>query len=78
MSTATKLLAEIEAFCARHGISETTFGRAVARDGHLVRRLRRHKSMTIRRMDRCRAFMAAEDARARPAGGKAKPSEAAA
>jgi hypothetical protein len=59
MSTADDLLDQIVSFCARTGMSETAFGQAVARDRHLVRRLRSHKSMTLRRMDQVKAFMVA-------------------
>lgn len=60
-STADTLLSEITAFCARHDMSETAFGRESARDSHLVRRLRSHRSMTIRRMDQVREFMRDRD-----------------
>lgn len=62
MSTADQLLSEIEQFCARHQMSETTFGRESVRDGHLVRRLRTHKSLTTKRLDQVREFMAERDA----------------
>lgn len=62
MSTADQLLSEIESFCARHDMSETTFGRESVRDGHLVRRLRKHKSLTTKRLDQVREFMAKRDA----------------
>ena len=51
------LLHEIEAFCARHGISDTAFGRLASRDGHLVRNLRAGRSISLSRADRIRAFM---------------------
>jgi hypothetical protein len=34
------LLAQVEAFLARTGMSERSFGRRVAKDGNLVRRMR--------------------------------------
>lgn len=61
MDTTESLLEEITAFCARYGMSETAFGLAVARDGHLVRRLRDGKSMTTRRLDQVKNFMAEHD-----------------
>lgn len=57
MSTAEKLLAEIESFCERHGMSETAFGRKVANDNHMVRRIREKQSLTTTRLDRIRDFM---------------------
>jgi hypothetical protein len=48
MSDTTALLAEIDAYCARHGISEKTFGQKVVRNWKLVPRLRDGKSVTLR------------------------------
>lgn len=56
-SVAQDTLSKIEAFCARTGMSETAFGKAVAGDGHLVRRLRDDESMTIKRLDKVLAFI---------------------
>jgi len=69
MNTAAKLLKEIENFCQRHGMSETAFGREVARDNHMVGRIRREKSLTTKRLDRIRDFMRSYDqaASGRPA-----------
>lgn len=60
------LLAEIELFCARHGLSETTFGRLV-RDRHIVRQLRDGRRMWPATVERIRERMAALDAERRPA-----------
>ena len=57
MDTGENLLREIEAFCARAGLSETRFGVMAVGDGHLVRRLRDGKSLTVKRMDRVVSFM---------------------
>jgi len=62
MNTAEKLLKEIEAFCLRHRMSETAFGREVARDNHMVSRIRKEKSLTTRRLDKIRDFMRRRDA----------------
>lgn len=64
MNTAAKLLKEIENFCQRHGMSETAFGREVARDNHMVGRIRREKSLTTRRLDKIREYMRRRDAEA--------------
>lgn len=58
MSIAKELLSEIETFCRRFDVAETTFGIAVARDGHLVRRLRETESITAKRIDRVREYIA--------------------
>ncbi len=59
MSTGENLLKQIDAFIARTGMSETRFGILAVGDGHLVRRLREHKSITIRRLDQVQWFMSA-------------------
>jgi hypothetical protein len=58
MDTGDSLLAAIEAFCAKHGMSETAFGKKAAGDGHLVRRLREDRSITLKRIDKAEKFMA--------------------
>jgi len=70
MNTAEKLLKEIEAFCDRHGMSETAFGREVACDNHMVSRIRREKSLTTRRLDKIREFMRRRDTDVSSAGAK--------
>ena len=39
--TISKLLADIEAYRARHGTDRTTFGRAAVSDGHFIARVER-------------------------------------
>lgn len=51
------LSAQVEEFLARHGLSGTQFGLAVAKDTHIVGKLRAGQGMNIRRYDRIRAFM---------------------
>ena len=41
------LLKQIEAYCARHGIKETTFGLRAVNDGKFVQRLRDGSSIQI-------------------------------
>jgi hypothetical protein len=53
------LLAEIEAFLAGSGMARTTFGRMAVNDGKFVERLAGGGNITIRTMERVRAFIAA-------------------
>jgi hypothetical protein len=64
MSIQSDLLTEIEAFIATHKIAETTFGRLVVNDGQMLRRLRAEENMTLKTLDRVRAYL---DAHAVPA-----------
>jgi phosphopantothenoylcysteine decarboxylase/phosphopantothenate--cysteine ligase len=62
MSTASKaLLAEIERFLARTGVTATKLGLAAVNDGHLVANLRRGHSITLKTADKVRAYMARRD-----------------
>lgn len=56
-TTAELLLAEIEAYLARTGETATKFGLAAVRDGHLVSRLRKGESVTLKTADKVRAYM---------------------
>jgi len=56
-TTAQLLLAEIEAHLARTGETATKFGLASVRDGHLVSRLRKGESVTLKTADKVRAYM---------------------
>ena len=51
------LIEEIEAYCRRAGIAESTFGRQVVNDGKFVGRLREGKGVTTATVDRVRRFM---------------------
>ncbi len=66
-STAENLLAEIEAYLARTGETATKFGVAAVRDGHLVSKLRKGASVTLKTADKVRAYM-----RAKAPAGKAQ------
>jgi TnpA family transposase len=57
MTDRDTLLREIDAFCEREGMSETRFGRAALNDGHFLRRLREGGNITLRTVERVRAFM---------------------
>jgi len=61
MDERTTLLSEIEAYRARTGVTETRFGRAVLNDGHFVRRLREGGNITLRTVERVRAYLRAAD-----------------
>lgn len=57
------LLQEIEAFCAKHGLSDWQFGELALRDKHLVRQMRGATGRRSRRLwpdteARVRDFMA--------------------
>jgi phosphopantothenoylcysteine decarboxylase/phosphopantothenate--cysteine ligase len=59
MSQAARtLLAEIEAFLAGTGASATKLGLAAVNDGHLVAKLRKGHSVTLKTADKVRAYMA--------------------
>jgi hypothetical protein len=58
MSSATdSLLGEIEAFCRRSGIAESTFGRQVVNDGKLCSRLRNGKDVTLETAEKIRSYI---------------------
>src|SRR5215510_10320021 len=62
MSTAaTALLAEIERFLARTGATPTKLGLAAVNDGHLVAKLRKGHSITLKTADKVRAYMVRHD-----------------
>lgn len=53
-----KLLADIEEFCERKGMSHTQFGKlSPAKDGHFVRRLRDGKDILVTSEAAVRRFM---------------------
>lgn len=58
MSSAQKLLAEVERFLKRHDMAETAFSMSCGGDRHLVRTLRNGRQPTMATADRMRAFMA--------------------
>ena len=59
MSGITKeLLAQIEAFLAETGLTPSKFGVAAVNDGHLVANLRKGHSVTLKTVDKVRAYMA--------------------
>ncbi len=59
-SSADSLLAEIEAFCRRSGIAESTFGRQAVNDGKLCVRLRNGKDVTLDTAAKIRGFIASQ------------------
>src|SRR2546423_15608199 len=57
-STTHALLTEIEGFLAESGVSPTKFGLAAVNDGHLIKNLRGGASVTLKTVDKVRAYMA--------------------
>jgi hypothetical protein len=58
------LLARIDAYLAKTGMSATTFGRLALRDGNFVARLRAGRGLTLRTHARVDSFLRAAPARA--------------
>ena len=58
MDDAETLLSEVEAYCRRAGLAESTFGRRAVNDGKFVRRVRAGGGVTPKTAKRARAFMA--------------------
>jgi phosphopantothenoylcysteine decarboxylase/phosphopantothenate--cysteine ligase len=59
-ATAKELLGEIEGFLAQFGVTPSKFGVAAVNDGHLVAKLRKGGSVTLKTADRVRAYMASQ------------------
>ena len=53
-----QLLQEIETYCRRAGIAESTFGRHAINDGKLCSRLRAGKNVTLTTAERVRTYIA--------------------
>ncbi len=62
MGQAKELIAEIEVFCRRTGIAESTFGRQAVNDGKFVVRLRSGGGVTKKTAARVRDFIGARSA----------------
>jgi phosphopantothenoylcysteine decarboxylase/phosphopantothenate--cysteine ligase len=54
----SELLSEIEAFLAATGMAATALGREAVNDSHLVARLRKGNSVTLKTADKVRAYLA--------------------
>jgi len=67
MSTIRTLLSEIDAFLRDAEMAETTFGRHAVNDGKFVGRLREGAGVTVATVERVRAYISAERAKARAA-----------
>ena len=64
----SELLSEIEAFLAATGMAATALGREAINDSHLVARLRKGNSVTLKTADKVRAYLARQrQPRATPA-----------
>ncbi len=57
MDAAQALIAEIEAYCRRGGLAESTFGRQAVNDGKFVSRVRGGGGVTTKTIARVRKFM---------------------
>lgn len=53
-----QILAEVEAYLAATGMSPSTFGKTIFRDGAVVRRMREGKPVTTATSSKMRRFMA--------------------
>jgi hypothetical protein len=62
MDSATALLAEIDAFLQRSGVTQTDFGKAVMNNSSFVRQLRTGGGVTLRTLDKVREFIQKCDA----------------
>ncbi len=71
MSTSTDLLKEITAFCREAGISEWAFSKTVVNDGKFTARLREGSGVRSTTLDKVRAYIAKERAKAARKAGKA-------
>ncbi len=68
------LIAEIEEYCRRGGVAESTFGRQAINDGKFMRRIRGGGNVTTKTIDRVRAFMQDRPAwQKQSIGGEAAP-----
>lgn len=54
------MLRQIERYCRRRGIAETTFGRLALNDGKLVANLRAGRDIRLTTLNRLRRFLARE------------------
>ena len=52
-----RLIRDMERFCLRHRMSETTFGKLALGDTKFASRLRGGQNLTVRTMERADAFM---------------------
>lgn len=64
MEPTRALLNRIDAYLAKTGMAETTFGRQVVNDGKFVARLRRGGTLTMRTQARIESFIAKHSRRA--------------
>jgi hypothetical protein len=63
-SRRAKLISDIEAFCRRHEMATSTFGRLAVNDGKFFDRLKDGKNIGFNTADKVDEFMAAETAKA--------------
>ena len=74
MDDAAALVSDIEDYCRRHGMAESTFGRLVVNDGKFVGRLRAGGRVTTATLDKIRDYIAETHTSSRkPKSAKKKP-----
>lgn len=52
------LIAEIDAFLAEHGMSDSRFGQLALNDRHFVRQLRNDRDVRMKTVEKVKRFMA--------------------
>lgn len=62
LMTEEQLIETIEAFCERHEMAPTRFGREAAREAQLIQSLKSGRSLTLARANRIVSFMNAYEA----------------
>lgn len=63
MFSHTSLISEIEAFLSESQMTKTAFGLRALNDGTFVGRLKKGDNVTLKTVERVRAFMSAERAK---------------
>lgn len=58
MDSTDQLLGDIEAFLARHRMAPSTFGARAVNDGKLIERLRAGGTVSLKKADEIRKFIA--------------------
>lgn len=66
MFTQASLVSEIDAFLTESQMTKTAFGLKALNDGTFVARLKRGDNVTLKTVDRVRAYIAAERAKMQP------------
>lgn len=75
MDEIQNFLKEIETYCRSHAIAESTFGRIAVNDGKFVGRLRAGRGVTMKTIERVRAFMAEDGSDETNEGASMEPAD---